>query len=63
MTYLKPFDTFFRATPDELDYNWDYYKCNNCQSELRLYNPKTIKCKYCQSQDLLLIDKQNIENI
>lgn len=60
MTYLKPFDTFFRATPDELDYKWDYYQCNNCNSKFKLFKPKTIKCKYCQSKDLTSINEEKV---
>ena len=55
--YLKNFDTIFRATEDELNIDWDYYNCTNCHSDFRLFKPKKMKCPYCQSVDLTLLDK------
>lgn len=52
MKYLKSYDTVFRAKPEELELDWDYYHCTNCHSDYRVYRPRNIKCIYCQSIDV-----------
>ena len=60
MKHLKSYDTIFRAKPEELNLEWDYYHCTNCNSNYRVYRPRTIKCIYCQSIDVNLIETQKI---
>lgn len=63
MKYMESYDTIFRAKAEELELDYDYYQCTNCHSKFKLFRPKTIRCQYCLSQDLVSIDKGNVEDI
>jgi DNA-directed RNA polymerase subunit RPC12/RpoP len=58
MQFLKSFESMFKVEPTELVQEWDYYFCNDCESEFSICNPKFSVCKYCSSKDLVFLKRK-----
>lgn len=57
MKYIKRYESVFSASEDDLVLEWEYYICSNCNSEFRVIKPKIVRCQFCKSKNVQLVNK------
>lgn len=64
MIFIKTFENWDSILPlTSIDMLNDYRLCKNCNSVYKVYRPRIANCKYCQSKDYSLINRDTYYEI
>lgn len=57
MKHLKSFESMFKVNQSEFTQFWENYICNNCNGKFETNQSKFKVCRFCNSKDIMLINR------
>ncbi len=63
MKYLKSFESMFKVDQSDFVQHWETYLCRNCNSQFETNQSKFKICRFCESEDILLINRFKKQSI